>query len=175
METFSAMLFYYTLYSFFGWLLENTYSKMTRRIFWKEGFYRGPFKPMYGFAPIFLLLFVNENSHFFIVAILCFLIPTIVEYATGYILRQLFHQKWWDYSHIPFQVNGLICLPFSLCWFFLAMFLIYYIHPYINNLYFVIDDVWKWLVPFVSLYFFVETFLAIKRSSIVLSPTVTNN
>ncbi|KWX89533.1 hypothetical protein AMQ83_00040, partial [Paenibacillus riograndensis] len=43
------------LYSFLGWVLEGSYNLYSLVMFRKEGFLRGPFKPMYVFAPRLLL------------------------------------------------------------------------------------------------------------------------
>lgn len=166
-----SILFYFTCYSFFGWIIENVYSKLTTGLFWKEGFFKGPFKPMYGIAPILVLLFIHENSHWFTIILLAFFVPTLVEYVTGYVLRELFQQKWWDYSQIPLQLNGLICLPFSICWTFLILICIYFVHPYLYMIYKQISVIWSILfLPFLF-YFIAEVFLAIKRSITVSSPS----
>lgn len=31
----------------------------------------------------------------------------------------------WDYSNVPFNYDGVICLPFSIIWFFLSLFAIF--------------------------------------------------
>jgi uncharacterized membrane protein len=38
----------------------------------------------------------------------------IAEYATSWVLEKRFHARWWDYSHMPLNLNGRICLPASL-------------------------------------------------------------
>lgn len=47
----SPYLFYFTVYSFLGWVLEGSYNLYSTGTFRKEGFLKGPFKPMYGCAP----------------------------------------------------------------------------------------------------------------------------
>ncbi len=46
---------------------------------------------------------------------------TFLEFATGCIVN--IWMKWgiWDYSHVPFNLLGQICLPFAVVWFFLAL------------------------------------------------------
>ena len=39
-----------------------------------------------------------------------------LEWITGFVLEKLFHQRWWDYSELPFNIGGYICLKFSLAW-----------------------------------------------------------
>lgn len=47
-------------------------------------------------------------------------IITISEFATGCIVNLCFHWNVWDYSNLPLNVLGQICLPFSLLWIVVA-------------------------------------------------------
>lgn len=38
----------------------------------------------------------------------------ILEYVTSLVLERRFHARWWDYSHVPLNINGRVCLPASL-------------------------------------------------------------
>lgn len=45
---------------------------------------------------------------------------TTFELVIGELLK-LFHQPaMWDYSNVPLNFDGVICLPFSIVWFFLS-------------------------------------------------------
>lgn len=48
-------------------------------------------------------------------------IITLVEFATGIIVNRIFHLNVWDYSQLPYNIMGQICIPFSIIWFFLTM------------------------------------------------------
>ena len=52
------------------------------------------------------------------------IIVTIVEFITGYILNITLGLNIWDYSNLPYNVMGQICLQFSCCWFILSYFVI---------------------------------------------------
>jgi uncharacterized membrane protein len=164
-KSISTIVFYFTVYSFLGWLLENSYNFLTERKFFKSNLFWGPFKPMYGFAPVLLLLFINKNTHWALIVFLCFLIPTLVEYLSGYFLQKLFKRQWWDYSMMPLHIKGHICLPFSLCWVLLSLICLKWIHPAIVFLYGVVEPLWSWIWPTVCLYFLAELLLAIRRHS----------
>ncbi|WP_207789336.1 putative ABC transporter permease [Neobacillus terrae] len=45
----------------------------------------------------------------------CFFSPGFFEYISGALLQKFFQHQWWDYSVMPIQIHGHICLPFSLC------------------------------------------------------------
>lgn len=158
-------VFYFTVYSFFGWLLENSYSFFMKSGFFKPNFLRGPFKPMYGIAPVLLLFFLDKNSSWPVVLFLCFIIPSLVEYISGIILQKVFHRQYWDYSNIPLQLHGMICLPFSLCWILLSISCLKWIHPLISSLYQALFPFWLSIYPAVILYFFIVLLMAVWKHS----------
>lgn len=45
---------------------------------------------------------------------------TTLEFITGYIVNIKLSWNVWDYSDIPLNILGQICLPFSLLWLFLS-------------------------------------------------------
>lgn len=53
------------------------------------------------------------------------LIVTILEFIIGYIVNILLRWNIWDYSNVPFNFLGQICLPFTIIWFILSVFCIY--------------------------------------------------
>lgn len=159
----APIIFYFMVYSLFGWLLENTHSYFTRGYFLKPNFWFGPFKPMYGFAPLILIYSISKEPHWVVVLILCFFVPTIVEYLSGIMLENLFHQKWWDYSGNRLNFQGHICLTYSVYWAILSYLCISFIHPLITYTYLEIEPLFYYVWPFIAVYFLVETFLAIWR------------
>ena len=52
-----------------------------------------------------------------------------LEWLAGFLLEKLFHQKWWDYSDQPHNLNGYICLRFSVLWAFAGALVVRYIMP----------------------------------------------
>ncbi|MFD1176692.1 putative ABC transporter permease [Paenibacillus puldeungensis] len=136
-------LFYFLVYSLLGWLLENVYSLSTQGVFWKEGFLKSPLKPMYGIAPLLLLSLRGDGQHAFIVALGCLLIPTIVEYLSGYLLFTFFGKRWWDYSELRGQLHGHICFRFSMYWAVLSVLVLEFLHPQIEVIYRSMEEVWE--------------------------------
>ena len=61
------------------------------------------------------------------------IIGTITEYLMSYFCEVLFNFKWWDYSEISLNINGRICLYFSIIWGFLSILLIKYINPLLDQ------------------------------------------
>ena len=46
---------------------------------------------------------------------------TGVEFLFGCFFNKILHLGVWDYSHLPLNVMGQICLPFTALWFFLCI------------------------------------------------------
>lgn len=130
------LIFNLIFYSFIGWIIEEAYSFTTTRSFKKEGFLKGPFKPMYGIAFTILILYnqILDISGIPLI-LLCFLIPTTVEYISGYILKHIFNKTYWDYSNLKCNICGFVTLKFSLYWMLLSYIGIYFLQPVVYNIY----------------------------------------
>ncbi|MCM2338890.1 MAG: putative ABC transporter permease [Burkholderiales bacterium] len=61
--------------------------------------------------------------------ILIFIVPTLVEFLTGYLDLKIKKVRLWDYSHEKFNFMGLICLRFSLYWFLISLIYYHFILP----------------------------------------------
>ena len=134
------LLFYITfnfiMYSFIGWIIEEVYLYVTTKKIKKEGFLKGPFKPMYGIASTILILY-NEILDIYGIPLLllCFLIPTTVEYISGYMLKHILNKRYWDYSHLKYNIHGFVTLKFSLYWTLLSFIGVYFLQPIVYNIY----------------------------------------
>lgn len=53
--------------------------------------------------------------------ILSAIIITALEFTAGTILNLGFNLAIWDYSDLPLNILGQVCLPFSILWFFLSL------------------------------------------------------
>jgi len=73
---------------------------------------------------------------------LCFIIPTIVEYVTGIIMRNHFNKKYWDYTDVKYNFKGIICLEFSIAWTLLSFIGVKYLQVVINQAYEIIYPIW---------------------------------
>ena len=57
-------------------------------------------------------------------ALCCAALVTVTEFAAGCVLNLWLCLDIWDYSDIPFNLLGQICLPFSLVWWVLCFLFI---------------------------------------------------
>ena len=53
--------------------------------------------------------------------LICSVLITIIEFVSGCILNLYLRLNIWDYSNVPLNVCGQICLPFSFLWFLLSL------------------------------------------------------
>jgi len=125
----------FLIYSFIGYICEIICSRYTQKKLVNRGFLCGPYCPIYGVGGLFILFTLSrfENDPI-IVFLLGIIITSALEYFTGFVLEKVFHNKWWDYSHYKFNINGRICLRNSLLFGFGALAIIYAANPYFSKL-----------------------------------------
>ncbi len=63
---------------------------------------------------------LSSTSYFFKMLISA-LIITLVEFIVGVVFNKLLLMEVWDYSSLPFNFLGQICLPFTAVWFVLSL------------------------------------------------------
>lgn len=54
---------------------------------------------------------------------------TVLEYVASFVMEKLFGSVFWDYSEKPLNLQGRICLQYSIYWGFLGLLLIYVLDP----------------------------------------------
>lgn len=62
------------------------------------------------------------------------IIGAVIEYLTSFLVEVMIHTKWWDYSNHILQVNGRVCLLYSIFWGILACILIKKVNPYMDKI-----------------------------------------
>ncbi|MDD2496287.1 MAG: hypothetical protein PHE29_13990 [Tissierellia bacterium] len=128
------------IYAFMGWCAEVIYAAVCTGIFVNRGFLNGPVCPVYGFGVlivIYLLTPLKENLILLFIGSV--ILTSTLEWLTGCTLENIFHHKWWDYSDVPFNISGYICLKFSLMWGLACLLIMNVIHPVIYDLIGLID------------------------------------
>ncbi|MEY8338470.1 hypothetical protein AALB16_10685 [Lachnospiraceae bacterium 62-35] len=67
---------------------------------------------------------ISWDMDFALQCILGSMVITSLEFIFGTLDHSIFHLNMWDYSMLPFNYNGIICLPFSIIWIFISGFAI---------------------------------------------------
>ena len=62
----------------------------------------------------------NRNPSLLAMMVISCVIITIIELGTGLIVNVWLRMGVWDYSKLPYNFLGQICLLFSVCWFLLS-------------------------------------------------------
>jgi uncharacterized membrane protein/HD superfamily phosphodiesterase len=135
----------FAIYSFIGWIIEVIYRSITQRQFINAGFVYGPFVPLYGFGAglIIFLEFLIHSWPLPIKLIVYGIVLTVIEYFTGFIFEKAFKLKLWDYSDNKFNVQGRVCLLYSILWAVMATIFITFIHPVVLS--YVLSLEWSFL------------------------------
>lgn len=120
-------IFYlFIISSFLGWITEVIFSLYRKKKFVNRGFLYGPLCPIYGIGVVIIYLSLNyfidfagnESSYFNYLSIFSIIaiVTTVLEYITGYTMEKVFSARWWDYSENLFNINGYVCLKFTIFW-----------------------------------------------------------
>ena len=107
----SALVLSFAFYGFCGWAWESTVCAMLNHgRFANSGFLLGPCCPIYGVGGIACWLLLrgipDASSQFVAAALVC----SVIEYSVGVLLEKTTGARFWDYSHLPFNLHGRICL-----------------------------------------------------------------
>ena len=122
------MLTYYinefVVFSFLGWVYESIFCTVRKHHWQNRGFLFGPVCPIYGTCVVLgdlLFRMISRqlgvemaSTPLWEVFLAATLGSAVIEFLTSYILEKRFHATWWDYSHLPLNIQGRISLPTSL-------------------------------------------------------------
>ncbi|CCZ17610.1 putative membrane protein [Clostridium sp. CAG:780] len=133
--TFKRILAYFIIYSFLGFIIETIFGMLTKGVIEsRQSCLYGPFCCIYGLGAAVMIpglqKFKKKNWTLFLAGAIE---GSIVEYVISWLGEIVFHIKWWDYSNMPFDINGRICLLFTIFWGILALVLMRLINPYIEK------------------------------------------
>lgn len=127
---------YFIIYSVLGYIIETIFGIITKGT-WesRQSFLYGPFCGIYGLGAVIMILslqyFNQNNNRLFIGG---FIVGSLIEYIVSWVGEMILNVKWWDYSNMPLNLNGRICVFFSIFWGFLAIYLMSYINPKVDRL-----------------------------------------
>ena len=125
-----SYLWYFFIYAFLGWCAEVVFAAAQKGTFVNRGFLNGPLYPIYGVglvAVVALLAPVQDSLGLLYLGAV--LLTSAIELVTGFLMEKLFHQRWWDYSTMPFNIGGYVCLLFSLIWGLACVLIVDVVHP----------------------------------------------
>ena len=118
--------------SFAGVVVETLWCLVTNGyIASRSGLVYGPFNLLYGIGAtaLSLCLYRFRNRGWWISFLGGMVIGSAVEYVCSWGQECMFGSRSWDYSHMPFNINGRICLLYSIFWGVLGVLWIKNIYP----------------------------------------------
>lgn len=118
--------------SFAGVIVEMLWCYLTRGYFEsRRGLVYGPFNLLYGAGAVLLTLtlyrFRNRGYAWSFLG--GFTVGSLLEYLCSWLQELLLGSRSWDYSNMPFNLNGRICLAYSVFWGVLGVLWIKDIYP----------------------------------------------
>ena len=130
--TFYKLFWVFFIGCFAGVVLETIYCLIQRGHYESRvGLIYGPFNLVYGIGALCLsgalYQFRNRGRVFSFVG--GFIVGSVVEYACSWFQEVCFGSTSWDYSNMPYNLNGRICLLYSIFWGILGIFWIKDIYP----------------------------------------------
>ena len=127
---------YFIIYSIAGYIIETLFGIFTKGV-WesRQSFLYGPFCAIYGLGAVIMIVFLqyftkNYNTLF----IGGFIIGSITEYLVSLIGELILNVRWWDYSNMPLNLDGRICVFYSIFWGFLGIYLMCSLNPKVDRL-----------------------------------------
>ena len=102
----------------------------------KQGLLYGPFKPIYGFGLIFIVLVMNNyrTKKFYQKFIIGVILGSAFEYFGSLFQEYVFGTSTWNYSHFNLNIGGRIYLPYCLAWGLIAVFCVDVLYPLFKKL-----------------------------------------
>ena len=130
------LIAYFIIYSVLGFVIETAFGAVTKGVVEsRKSFLYGPFCAIYGLGAVVMILclqpFKKNNNTLFWGG---FVVGSVIEYLVSLIGELIFHVIWWDYSDMPLNINGRVCVYFSIFWGLLGIYLVSYINPKIDKL-----------------------------------------
>lgn len=129
------LIVYFFIYGFAGWCVEVAFASVKGRKFVNRGFLNGPICPVYGVGVGAVVTLLKPwEDHLLLLYVASVVLVTFIEWITGYAMDKIFHHKWWDYSDMPLNIGGYVCLLFSLVWGIACVVIMKVIHPLTEKL-----------------------------------------
>ncbi len=115
----TELLWLFLVYSFAGWILETATSAIKQKMFVNRGLVNLPFCILYGISSVFIIVLGAELDGIWLF-VGSTILATLFEWIAGHLIEACYHERWWDYSKMRFNVDGYISPVMSLFWGVLA-------------------------------------------------------
>ena len=137
MKKLYKLLYIFIISSICGYFIELIWSLVTKGIFINHSaVVIGPFNFAYGICGVALtlLLYKFKDESYLKIFLLSFIGGSILEYIMSWGMELVLGFTAWDYSDNFLNINGRICLLFSIFWGFLGILWIKILYPQFDKI-----------------------------------------
>ncbi len=130
------ILAYFIIYSFAGYIVETLFCIVKYGV-WesRQSFLYGPFCAIYGLGAVVIILSLGKlNKSYHTLFFAGCIVGSILEYIISWLGELLFNVRWWDYSNLPLNLNGRICILYSVFWGILSIYVIHKLNPMVDKI-----------------------------------------
>lgn len=128
--TLTIIVLSFFIYSFIGWIYESAIcSLINEKRLTNRGFLYGPYCPIYGTGAVLSWFLLKDISNALLIFFLAAIICSTLEYVTSTVMEKLFNRSWWDYSNLPLNIDGKICLYAGVFFGVAVVIEVLYLHP----------------------------------------------
>ena len=169
MEKLYKLLYIFIITSICGYFIEFVWSFITKGIFINHSaVVIGPFNFAYGICGIALtlLLYKFKDESYLKIFLLSFIGGSILEYIMSWGMELVLGFTAWDYSDNFLNINGRICLLFSIFWGFLGILWIKILYSQFDKILNKINPkIYKILIVCLSIFLLLDILLTISAVS----------
>ena len=131
------LFWYFLIFSILGLIIETVYCLVTSNTLEsRKGLIWGPFCPIYGVCGALIIYILSKLNCKTVIKLFLagFLFGSVAEYILSYGLEAIYGMRFWNYDYLQFNLNGRICLLFSIYWGILSIVLIKFVKPFIDKI-----------------------------------------
>lgn len=134
--TIYRILAYFAIYSVIGYILETVFAFiMYGKIESRQGFLYGPVCPIYGVGAVVMIVALQKfKKNGYTLFLGGAIVGSLVEYLISLFGELILNVRWWDYSGRFLNINGRICLLYSIYWGLISIYLMKSLNPNIDKL-----------------------------------------
>ncbi len=129
----------FIIYAFIGWIIEIIAALINNHKFINRGFLIGPIIPIWGIGALMISWIVKPSDSVLGLIVSSAFIGAVLEYVVNYMMEKIFKARWWDYSNLPFNIEGRIWLGSCLLFGVGGLLLIRYMNPFFTSVLLKID------------------------------------
>lgn len=120
----------FAIFSFIGWVYESIYYTIQQKKVVSSGFLSTCFCPIYGIGALLDLMLLGWIENPYILFLAGMIVTGVFEYFVSWLMETLFHQRWWDYTGWPLNINGRVCIIGGIAFGLFTVALIKFIAPF---------------------------------------------